>query len=51
MKTKVAQDTQSGINSFIAARLILNDFGEDYISSKYELKGSFANLESKIKIS
>lgn len=40
MEAKVVRDTQDGINSFIAARLTLNDFWEDYISTKYELKAS-----------
>lgn len=40
MEAKVVRDTQDGINSFVAARLTLNDFWEDYISTKYELKAS-----------
>lgn len=40
MEAKVVRDTQDGINSFIATRLTLNDFWEDYISTKYELKAS-----------
>ena len=40
MEAKVLRDTQDGINSFVAARLTLNDFWEDYISTKYELKAS-----------
>ena len=40
MEARVVRDTQDGINSFIAARLTLNDFWEDYISTKYELKAS-----------
>ena len=40
MEAKVIRDTQDGINSFVAARLSLNDFWGDYISTKYELKAS-----------
>lgn len=40
MEAKVIRDTQDGINSFMAARLTLNDFWNDYIASKYELKQS-----------
>ena len=40
MEAKVLRDTQNGINSFTAARMMLNDFGEDYIATKYELKAS-----------
>lgn len=40
MEAKVVRDTQDGINSFVAVRLTLDDFWEDYISTKYELKAS-----------
>lgn len=40
MEAKVLRDTQDGINSFVAARMTLNDFWEDYIATKYELKAS-----------
>lgn len=40
MEAKVIRDTQDGINSFVASRLTLNDFWEDYFSTKYELKES-----------
>ena len=40
MEAKVLRDTQDGINSFAVARMTLNDFWEDYIATKYELKAS-----------
>lgn len=40
MEAEVIRDAQDGINSFVAARLTLNDFWEDYIATKFELKAS-----------
>lgn len=40
MEAKVIRDTQDGINSFVASRMTLNDFWNDYIANKYELKQS-----------
>lgn len=40
MEAQVIRDTQDGINSFAASRISLNDFWDDYISTKFELKPS-----------
>lgn len=40
LEAQVIRDTQDGINSFVASRMTLNDFWDDYISTKYELKAS-----------
>lgn len=40
LEAQVIRDTQDGINSFAASRISLNDFWEDYISTKFELKAS-----------
>lgn len=43
MEVKVIRDTQDGINSFVAARMSLNDFWDAYIANKFELKPSTRN--------
>jgi hypothetical protein len=40
MEKTVDRNTDDGINSLIIARLPLNQFWDDYIGTKYELKQS-----------